>query len=101
MVLNNNYNNHNNNKMKNVVMAWLTKKGTWYNPTKLSQNVLGSWQSYKVYHRKQEKLESGIDNRRKKFTWGEIPERYIPERRAITITICYHNNTNQPHTYLK
>ena len=33
------------------------------------------------------KKKSAIDSRRKKFTWGKNPERYILERYAITIIL--------------
>ena len=43
-------------------------------------------------------MESGIDSRRKKFSWGKDPERYIPRRYAITISICNSDDNTQPHT---
>ena len=44
--------------------------------------------SDEVHRRNHEKLESGID-KRKKFSWGKNQERYIPWRCAITITNGY------------
>ena len=38
--------------------------------------------------KKHEKMESRIDSRRKKLSRGKDPERYVPGRYIITITIC-------------
>ena len=46
-----------------------------------------------------EKLESGIDSWRKKFSWGKNPESYIPGRCVITIIICNNDDATQLHTY--
>ena len=45
-----------------------------------------------------EKLDSGTDGRRKKLSWGEHSERYLPGRCAITITICDSDDATQLHT---
>ena len=45
-------------------------------------------ESDKVHLRNQEKLERGTDHGRKKFSWGENPEKYFPGRCAFTITFC-------------
>ena len=63
-----------------------------------SQNVLDSRQSRKVYRENHEKLESGIDYKRKKFSWGENPKRYTPGRCAINITICNSYDATQSRT---
>ena len=52
----------------------------------------------KLIEKKHGKLESGIDNRRKKFSCGESPERYIPGICAITIAICNSNCATQLFT---
>ena len=41
-----------------------------------------------LIEKKHGNLESRIDSRSKKLNWGEIRERNIPEKCAITITIC-------------
>ena len=46
------------------------------------------------------KLERGIDSRKKKFSWCENPEGYIPGRWAITITIC-NNDDALSHIFWK
>ena len=38
-----------------------------------------------------------MDTRNKKFNKGENPERYLPERYAITITICNSYDASQSH----
>ena len=48
--------------------------------------------------RKQRKLKSEIDSRKKKFSWCENPERYIPKRCAITITSCKSDDATESHT---
>ena len=67
------------------------QKGIRYGLAKLdnglSQNVQDIQRSHKVYREKHGELERGIDNRKKKFNWGGKPDRYIPGRYAITITI--------------
>ena len=45
-----------------------------------------------------QKRESGIDSKKKKFSWGKNPERHLPERCAFTITICNCKNATKPHT---
>ena len=44
-------------------------------------------------------MESGIDSRRKKLSWGKNPDRYIPGRCAITITI--RNSDSATHIFRK
>ena len=46
------------------------------------------WSKDETEIKTKEKLESGIISRKKKYSWGENPERYIPGRCTITITIC-------------
>ena len=68
------------NRLKNVSMAQIDnkKKRIWCSPTKLderlSQNVQNIRRRHKVYRENHGKLESRIDNRRKKVSWGENPE---------------------------
>ena len=38
--------------------------------------------------------KTGMDSRRKTFYWGKNPERYLPGRCAIIITICNNNGYN-------
>ena len=84
-------------RQKDLAMAldWL-QNGIWYSSAKLDnrlfQNVQDIPQSHKVYQKYQEKLESQTDSRRKKLSWRENPERDLPERCAITITICDRDN---------
>ena len=46
----------------------------------------------KIHHGSHEKLESGIDQMKKYFNWGENPERYHPGRSTLNITICNSND---------
>ena len=82
-------------------LDWL-QKGIWYGPAKLDnklpQNVQDIRSSHKLYRENYENLKSGIDSRRAKLSWSEDPERYIPGRCNITITICNSDDTSQPHT---
>ena len=70
---------------------WL-QKGIWYGliklDNKLPQNVQNLRWNHKLYWKSHENLESGIDSRIEKLSWSKDPERYIPERCTITITIC-------------
>ena len=45
-----------------------------------------------------EKLESGTDSWRKKISWSQNPESYLPVWCAITITICDCNYSMQSYT---
>ena len=65
---------------------------------KIPQNVQDIRRSHKLYWENYENLENGIDSRREKLSWNEDPERYIPERRAITTTICNSDDATEPHT---
>ena len=61
-------------------MVWLQKAwryGSRKQDITRSQNVQNTQQSHKVYQENHEILESGIDRRKKKITWGKDPERYI------------------------
>ena len=63
-----------------------------------SQKVQDIRLSHKVYRENHEKLESGIDSRRKKLSRGENPERNLPVRCTITITICKSDDSTQSQT---
>ena len=75
------------------------QKAQRYSPAKLdnwlSKNVEDSWQSRKLYYGNHEKLESGIDRRWKKHIWGENPEKYLPWRCVLGITICNWDDVTQ------
>ena len=46
------------------------------------------------YKKAYENLESGIDSRRKKFSWSQDSKRYISRSCPITVTIYnYHDAT--------
>ena len=94
--------NESTTRRKNLAMAWIDYKKIWYGSpeldNKLPQNVQDNRWSYKLYRENHENLESGIDNRREKFSWSGVWERYIPGRRTITITICISNDATQPYT---
>ena len=96
------YNNNNNNIDYNFINSDHKKAydmvQSWMIPPTLSQNVLVIRRSHKVYRENHGNLESGIDRRRKKFSWGKDPERYIPERCSITITLCNNDDATQTHT---
>ena len=64
-------------------MIWSAKLNN-----KLPQNVRGIRRSHKLNRENHEKLESGIDSKRKKLSWSEDPERYIPRRCAVIFAIC-------------
>ena len=64
---------------------------------RLLQNVQDIRQSHKVYRGNQKKLEGGIDSRRKRISWGKNPERNLPGRCNITITICNSDDTTELH----
>ena len=79
-------------RRKNLAMALIDNK-------KAYDMVLQSWiidclKMYKIFDivikfiEKTMKNWSGTDCRRKKFNWGKNPERYIPRRCTIAITIC-------------
>ena len=61
------------------------------------QNV-AKYQSHKIYHRSHEKLQSGIDSKRKKFSRGENQERHLPGRCAFSITSYNSNQATLSHT---
>ena len=61
---------------------------------RLSKNMQDIRQSHKFHHRSHEKLESGIDCRRKNFN----PVRYLPSKCTFNITICNRYGTTQSHT---
>ena len=65
---------------------------------RLSQNVQESRQNHKVHDENHEKLENGTDSGRKKLSWGENPEWYIPGRWAVTITMYNRDDATQPFT---
>ena len=50
-----------------------------------------------VYREEHSNLVSGIDNRRKKLSRGKDPNRHIPGRCIITITICNNDDAAQSH----
>ena len=79
---------------------WL-QKSIWYGLTKLdnrlSQNVHYIWLSHKVYPEYQGKLEQETDSRTENLSWGENPERDLPGRCTITITICNSKDASEPH----
>ena len=54
--------------------------------------------SHKIYQEKHGNLESEIDSRRKKLSWGKDPERYNPGRCTITFDICNSDDAMQPHS---
>ena len=80
---------------------WL-QNGILYGPAKLDdrlyQNVQDTRRRHKVYRENHEKLASGIDSQRKKFSWGKNPERYIPWVCIITITVYNSDDATQLHT---
>ena len=43
-------------------------------------------------------MVSGTDSRKKKFNWGENPERDLPGRSTLTISICKNDGVNESHT---
>ena len=87
--------------IENVAMAWIDCNHIRYCPNlldnRLSQLVEDIRRIHKVYRENYEKLKSGID-RRKKFSWVKNPERNLPGRCTITITICNSKDTSQSHT---
>ena len=54
--------------------------------------------SHKVHHGSHTKVKSGIDPRKKNFSWYEIPERYLPGRCDFTIIIYNSDIANQSQT---
>ena len=80
----------------------LLQKDIWYGPAKLddrlSENVQDIQQSHKAYQGNHERLGSGTDSKKKKLSWGENPEKYLPGRCAITIIICNSNDATELHT---
>ena len=78
------------------------QKGLWYGPAKLynrlPQNVQNIRRSHKVYREYHVKLESGIDSRSIKLSWGENQERDVRGRCVITITICNWDDDSELHT---
>ena len=74
-----------------------TKRLAIWSHNTLSQNVQDIRQSHKVYRENMGKLESRIESRRKKFSWGKNPERNIPGWCSVII-ICYSNDATQSHT---
>ena len=86
---------------KNLAMAWIDYKKV-YIMVPQSQTIycLKMYKiSNEVHQRNHEKLESWTDSRRKKFHWSKNPERYIPGKCAISITIC--NSNDATHHILR
>ena len=50
-----------------------------------------------VTEKPHKELGSGTNSRRKKLDWGENPERNLPERCTVTITICNSDDTIQSY----
>ena len=67
------------------------QKGKWHGSAKLDnklpQNVQNITWSHKLYGGNYENMESGIDSRRKKFSWNKDPKRCFPRRCSITLII--------------
>ena len=59
----------------------------------MSLNVQDIRLSHKVYRENHEKLESWTVSRRKKLSWGENPERNLPGRCTVNITIYNSDDT--------
>ena len=57
-------------------LDWL-QNGSAKLDNKLPQNVQNITWSHKLYRENHEKLESGIDSRRKTLSWNKYPKRYI------------------------
>ena len=81
-------------------LDWL-QKSIRYGPVKLDNRIskctrypTKSWS----HRRNHKKLVSGINSRKKKFTWDENPERYIPGRCTITITIGNSDDATQSNS---
>ena len=56
------------------------------------------YKSHKIYREERGNLKSGTDSRRKKPSRGEDPERHIPGRCTITITIWHSDDATQWHS---
>ena len=80
----------------------LWKGQTKYDPTildcRLSKHLPDIWQNHKIHHRSHEKLESGINSRRKNFCRGKNPKRHLLGRCYFTATICSSNDATQLHS---
>ena len=77
----------------NYGINWL-QKGIWYGPTK-QDNRLSKFHKifgcHKFCRKYLGKLESQLMNRKEKLNWSENPERNLPRRITVTITICNSN----------
>ena len=65
---------------------------------KLPQNGQDIRRSHKLYRENYEILEIGIDSRREKLSWVKNPERYLPGKFAIIITIYDNDDATQSQT---
>ena len=78
------------------------QKGIWYGSAKLdnklSQNVQNITQNHKLHRKNHEKLDSWINNRRKKLGWNKDPKRDFPRRCTVTPTIHNCHDATKPHT---
>ena len=73
---------------KTLLWPGLTTKKHMIWSCKLSQNVQDIRQSNKVYRKYSGRLETRTDRRRKRLNRRKNLERNLPERCAITITVC-------------
>ena len=78
------------------------QKGLWYSPVvlpnRLSENVQDIQQGHKIHYESHEKPVSGINCRRKIFTWSESQKRHNPGSCTFALTIWNRNDTIQLYT---
>ena len=92
--------NESKTRWKNLAMAWMNYKKSYdmvpqnwiINMRKISDKVIN------FIEKTMETFRVQLTAVEKKFSWGKDPERYIPERCTITITICNSDDATQSHT---
>ena len=86
-------------RRKNLAMVWMgIQKGLWHSFLTMFQNEQNIRRSHWINRENHGKLESRFDNRKKKLSWSENPERGLPWKCAIIITICYRDDDTQPRS---
>ena len=73
-------------KRENLTMQWIDYKKA-YDMVPRFENFEDIQQRHEIYHGSYKKLKSWIGSRRKNFSWGENPERHIPED-ALSPLLC-------------
>ena len=80
-------------KRKNVALARINCKKAYYIVPQNCLKIYNITDKVMKFIKKTMNNRSGIDWRRKRFSWGENPERDIPGRCVVIFTIWCHSTT--------